>query len=67
MFALHKKSKLPCMALVWFRHLCAAQRERLMKGGIKAGERTRIISKEEWVFKKKKNSGQGGGGWRVDG
>lgn len=43
------------MALVRFHHLCGAQRERLMKGGIKAGERTRILSKEEWVLKKKKN------------
>lgn len=48
------------MALVRFHHLCGAQRERLMKGGIKAGERTRILSKEEWVLKKKTR------GWRVE-
>lgn len=49
------------MALVRFHHLCSAQRESVMKGGIKAGERTRILSKEEWVLKKKKI---GVGGWR---
>lgn len=49
------------MALVRFHHLCGAQRERLMKGGIKAGERTRILSKEEWVLKKKKKKTRG---WR---